>query len=106
MPFLVYTASFDDDAAYHRSAVNNIGNEVGSYLSFIVDYYNCLPDVSFSPTRFALQSTRDAARVVNSLTGLLQAILFAHAHRFSKLHTYHTLDFDANNVRYRTCPRP
>lgn len=26
----------------------NAGNEVGAYLQFILDFYDCLPDVSFS----------------------------------------------------------
>ena len=34
------------------------------------------------------------------LETLLQTVLFAHAHRFSPLHSSNSLDYDANNVNW------
>ena len=44
VPFLVY-ATWDDADATHTT-VSNHGREASAYLQFIVDYYDCLPEVS------------------------------------------------------------
>ena len=43
MPFLVYSIS-GDQAATHRT-LSNTGREAQAYLQFIVDFYDCMPQV-------------------------------------------------------------
>lgn len=43
-PFVIY-ATNEDSQALHRTA-SNTGREAQAYVQFIIDYYDCLPQVS------------------------------------------------------------
>lgn len=75
IPYLVYMGN--DFGALHHHA--GIGNEAGAYLQYIVEYYDCLPEVT----------------------------LFAHSHQGSNWHRNpqkHSLQNDVKAVRWAAVP--
>lgn len=73
IPFLVYHQSEMHDVAH---TFPEGAQEAGGFLSFIAQYYDCLPDV----------------------------VLFAHPHRKSNWHSTHSLDYNINHVNWDKVP--
>jgi len=71
VPFFVYYAGGSNESHKHE----NVGNEAMGYLTFIAEYYNCLPEV----------------------------MLFAHPHK-SSYHTFQKLDQAVNMVQWENVP--
>ena len=86
----------NDPKASHTC--ENLANEANPYLTFIAEYYDCLPNVRLLLACTA-QYLHGSGRTLSTNCDM-QVTLFIHAHRKSSTHSVYNVDYDVNTVRY------